>query len=468
MTRYTDAKILEYTESPTYREGNADEWIERIYEHSVSGDTSERALERVYFASKRAQMERKSGLEQTRDMDHALLPVLLGMETVWVYADKQVLSDLAVTLDERARLLLAEMHDLVGETFNPLSAKQVQHILYEKLGIATGKKIKTGFSVDSDTLEEISKNYAIAGLILEYRGLEKLRSTYAEGLVKQIDPYTGRIHTTYNATLASTGRLSSLQPNLQNIPSGSGHARTIKSAFKPSDPDSVFLVADYSQVELRVLAMLSGDPALVAAFSAGEDIHTRTARFLFPSSTTISSNERRIAKSVNFGVIYGITGFGLSKLIKASPKDSTLYIERFFERYPLVRAYYDGVLENGWKNGFVETYYGRRRTIKWLTDANSIIRSAAEREAMNMPVQGTAADIMKLGMIEIARELASGSLPGTLLMQVHDELVLEVARGDAPALESGVKRILEWVLTLSGVELRVDIHTGANWADAKS
>jgi DNA polymerase-1 len=226
-------------------------------------------------------------------------------------------------------------------------------------------------------------------------------------------------------------------------------------------------VADYSQVEIRVLAMLSGDPNLLDAFKNGEDIHTRTAMFLFPASESISGDQRRIAKSVNFGVIYGITGFGLSKMIKSSPKDATQYIDAFFAQYPQVRAYYESVIAKAKSTGYVETYYGRRRYVKGLKDANSMMRAAAEREAINMPVQGTAADIVKLAMIELHRKIGTGEIPGRLIMQVHDELVLEVADADVPLAMAKLAEVMEGILSLGGISLRVDVHSGKNWAEAK-
>ncbi len=466
MPKFIDTKILDYVESPTFRNQSFEDWVENIHDYQASGDTMERAIERAYWSSIRADQPRKTETERALKMDTDLMEVLAKMEFRGVYADPAVLTTVGEELRAKAALLLAEMHDLVNEPFNPLSAKQVQYILYTKLGIPVGKKIKTWFSVDSETLDEISKNYAIAGMILEYRGYEKLRGTYTEGLVREIRPSTGRIHTNYNQTVASTGRLSSESPNLQNIPAGDGYAKRIKSAFRPEKSDWIFVVADYSQVELRVLAMLSGDMELLSAFKNGEDIHARTAKFLFPNSTNISSDQRRIAKSVNFGVIYGITGFGLSKMIKSSPKEATEYINTFFARYPGVRAYYDALLAKARETGYVETYYGRRRTIKGLNDANSMVRAGAEREAMNMPVQGTAADVMKLAMIELDQQLEAG-LPGQLLMQVHDELVLEVPREHETELTEKLRTILEWVLQLDGIDLKVDIHSGDNWATAK-
>lgn len=389
MAKFTDVKILEYTESKNYRNEHFADWANTEHHYLISEDAVIRSIEQAYWSYERAThpLPNHEAVVQAQDMDHTLLPVLAKMEFNGVYVEQSILERVSAELKEKADRLEREMVELVGETFNPLSAKQVQYILYEKLHIPTGKKIKTGFSVDSETLEEIAKDYAIAGLILEYRGYEKLRSTYAEGLQKEIRPATGRIHTTYKQTLASTGRLASMDPNLQNIPTGAGYGREIKSAFRPSDPASVFVVADYSQVELRVLAGLSGDTELMGAFMNDEDIHARTARFLFPTSATISGEQRRIAKSVNFGVIYGITGFGLSKMLKVPPREATQYIDTFYAKYPGVRAYYDGVLEEARKTGYVETHYGRRRYIKGITDANSMVRAGAEREAINMPVQ---------------------------------------------------------------------------------
>ena len=435
------------------------------HEYATSVDPVVSSLERSHFSMRRADKERVPELERIRNMDLELLPVLARMEHAGVYVDREKLSALSEELQEKSRRLEIEMRELVGEPFNPLSAKQVQYVLYEKLHIPVGKKIKTGFSVDSETLEEIGKTNEIANMILEYRGYEKLRSTYAEGLQKEVAS-DGRIHTTYNQTLTSTGRLSSENPNLQNIPAGSGYAASIKSSFRPGNPGECFLVADYSQVELRILAMLSGDRNLLDAFRNDEDIHERTARFLFPNALKISGEERRVAKSVNFGVIYGITGFGLSKMIRSSPTEATEYINRFYAQYPKVKDFYDGLLEKARISGYVETYFGRRRYVKGLNDANRMMRAGAEREAMNAPIQGTAADVIKLAMIEIDRRIADG-LPGKLLMQVHDELVFEVKNDQKEALEAEVREVMEGVLSLNGITLKADIRSGSDWASAK-
>lgn len=258
MPKYTDAKILDYLEKTNFKNQSFADWVESDFEYQASLDPQKEALERAYFAMKRARdTVSDEQLDRVIQMERELLQVLSDMEILGVYVDRDTLREIGAELLEKSRRLLAEMQDLVGEGFNPLSAKQVQHILYERMGIPTGKKIKTGFSVDSETLAEISKDYAIAGMILDYRGYEKLRSTYCEGLIDHIDPETGRIHTNYKQTFTSTGRLSSENPNLQNIPAGGGYSSRIKSAFRPQEPGFQYVVADYSQVEIRVLAMLS-------------------------------------------------------------------------------------------------------------------------------------------------------------------------------------------------------------------
>ncbi len=345
-------------------------------------------------------------------MESELLPILAHMEHTGVRCDRVKLSETGESIREEIKKYEIEIYDVVGEFFNINSPKQIQVILFEKLGIKPLRKNKTGFSVDNEVLEEIAKTHDIARLILEYRTLAKLESTYIEGLSKAIEPKTGRIHTTYGQLGASTGRMSSNDPNLQNIPTGKGYPDMIKSCFIPSEGNT-FIVADYSQIELRVLAFLSQDQGLLEAFEKGEDIHTRTARFLFPYSVTAKneviqipgnldrhaplamtnpdwkpdSEQRRIAKTVNFGVIYGITGFGLSKTLGCTPYDATEYINAFYARYPRVRAYYDELLADAREVGYVETYYGRRRKIEGINDANRMQRSIAEREAMNMPIQ---------------------------------------------------------------------------------
>ena len=454
-------------------------------------------------------------------MESTLLPILAVIEYTGVRCDAKKLEKIWESIHEEIKKLEIEIYDVVGEFFNLNSPKQIQVILFEKLGIKPLRKNKTGFSVDNEVLEEIAKTHDIARLILEYRTLAKLESTYIEGLTKAIEKKSGRIHTTYGQLGASTGRMSSNDPNLQNIPTGKGYPDQIKSCFIPSE-GNVFIVADYSQIELRVLAFLSQDHGLLDAFEKGEDIHTRTARFLFPDSV-IAKNEaiqvpgnldrhaplamtnpewrpnpeqRRIAKTVNFGVIYGITGFGLSKTLGCPPYEASQYIDAFYARYPRVRAYYDELLADARETGYVETYFGRQRKIEWINDANKMQRSIAEREAMNMPIQWTAADMIKLAMIGIDAKIREKNLRGSMILQVHDELVFDVAKDEEEIFKTLIREVMEevlvhgrqyilpdavteskdihinsstWVIpsTMIFPPIRVDIHTGEDWVSAK-
>lgn len=467
MARFQDLKTAITLADSRRKISTFGEYAENVHEYAASDDSATEAFERAYFADKDFEADKEmleTSSEEILLLESELLPVLAKMESDGVWISKDELSEIAEELRNKAKNLELEMTDLVGEPFNPNSAKQVQHVLFEKLNIPSGKKIKTGFSVDSDTLSEIGKNYEIANMILEYRTYEKLRSTYAEGLTKDIAE-DGRVRTTYNQFGAATGRLSSEAPNLQNIPSGEGYPSRIKSCFRPKEGNWKYLVADYSQIELRVLAFLSQDEALLGAFRDGRDIHAETAKFLFPTAKDISKDMRRVAKTVNFGVIYGITGFGLSKTVGTSPAEATGYIEAFFSRYSGVRAYYDALLEKARATGYVETALGRKRFVKGLNDANQNIRKGAEREAMNMPVQGTAADVVKRSMVRLPDDLKASGLQSRMIMQVHDELVFEGPETEMADLEKIVRNAME--NALPGCVLPVDVGTGTNWSEAK-
>ncbi len=399
------------------------------------------------------------------EMEMKLLPILTEMELQGVRMDKKKLLEIGREIADKIKNLELEIYDVVGDRFNIASPKQIQE-LFQKLGIPLTKKNKTGYSVDTEVLEEIAKTYDIARLILEHRLLSKLQSTYIDGLSKEIDD-SERIHTTYNQIGASTGRMSSTDPNLQNIPTGSGYGQDIKSCFIPSTKDHILITADYSQIEIRVLAFLSGDAELIDTFDRREDIHMRTARFLFGDGVQITSERRRVAKTVNFWVIYGITGFGLAKSLDTTPAEANRYIEAFYKEYPGVRAYYDSLLAEARVSGYVQTYYGRKRYIPGLADANRMMRTAAEREAINMPIQGTAADILKLAMIDIDAKIRENKLRGKMILQVHDELVFDIPREEEEAFIHLIRKSMEWVLVDSPIDLLVDIHSGENWASAK-
>jgi DNA polymerase-1 len=453
-------------------------------EKELSIHIDDTSFNRVYFTHQMWELQDKTyviprELEFIVDRELELLPIFAQMENTWVNIDEKKLTHIGEQIRRGIEKIENEIYEIVGERFNIASPKQIQE-LFLRLGIPLTKKNKTGFSVDIDVLEEIAKKYDIARLILEHRSLAKLESTYVIALLRAQNKTTGRIHTTYDTLGASTWRISSNDPNLQNIPTSDGYARDIKSCFIPSYPigdnEYIFLVADYSQIELRVLAFLSQDRALLDAFVHGEDIHTRTARFLFPNSEIISSHERRIAKTVNFWVIYWITGFWLSKTLDCSPWEANAYIEAFYIKYPWVREYYNTLLASWAQNGYVETYFWRRRYISGLQDANKTMRSIAEREAMNMPVQWTAADILKIAMIAIDKKIRELKLTWKMILQVHDELVFDIPLSEKSIFESLVRECMEWVLAerwresvsnLSFPPITVDIHTGTNWADAK-
>ena len=475
-----DIRHQKYFTSPIDRNLDFPAFMDFEHHYRTSTDPKEQSMERAYFSYQESLMQTDvdSKTQNIIDIESELLSVLVKMESLGVYVDAEKLHAIGEEITRDSKNKELEIYDLVGERFNINSAKQVQVILFEKLKIPVSKKIKTGYTVDNEALSLIGQKYEIANIILQYRTLEKLRSTYVDGLLKVINPKTQRIHTSYNQLGASTGRLSSEGPNLQNIPSWEGYPNRIKSCFCPKVPhpnpllegegasEYSFLVADYSQVELRILASLSGDDALIDTFARGEDIHTRTARFLFGENVTITSELRRIAKSVNFGVIYGITGFGLSKVINTSPAEATKYIEAFYAMYPGVRSNDDSILEWAQKNGYVETFYGRRRHVPGVRDNNKMIRSAAEREAINMPIQGTAADVIKLAMIEIDRFLRDGGYKSRMLLQVHDELVFEVHESEMIIMEAKTRAIMEGIFPGS-VQLLLDVHMGKNWSEAK-
>jgi DNA polymerase I len=478
LSRYTDYALITGLSGRRHKKDFVS-WVDQEFE--VTGtDTPENRVSYI------GQMMKKEGGDTSsfiHDLESSLISVLARMEYRGVAFDRERLADIGERIRADIARLEREIHELVWP-INISSPKQLQVLFFETLGIKPTKKNKTGYSVDVDVLEEIAKSYDIARLILEYRGLSKLSSTYVDGLMKSIGE-DGRIHTTYDSLGAATGRMSSNDPNLQNIPTGDGYAREIKECFIAS-PSNLLLVADYSQVELRILAFLSQDANLLEAFEDGEDIHARTAFFLFGDKTggnketwKATGEQRRIAKSVNFGVIYGITGFGLAKTLDCSPWEAQQYVEAFYIKYPGVRTYYDTLLADARSNGYVETYFGRKRYIAWVNDANKTMRAIAEREAMNMPVQGTAADIIKIAMVELDAHIRESKLEWKMILQVHDELVFDIPSSEREVFEKLVREVMENVmnnyqLRITNTEqqrqvppITVDISTGENWAEAK-
>jgi len=341
----------------------------------------------------------------------------------------------------------------------------LQTILFEKLKLPKGKKTKEGYSTDVDVLSDLAKSSELPAEILAYRSLAKLKSTYVDALPTLVHQRTGRIHTSYHQTVAATGRLTSSNPNLQNIPIRTPEGKRIRQAFIAA-PGSVLISADYSQIELRVLAHLSGDEALIAAFIEDEDIHARTASDVFGVfPQMVTSDMRRQAKVINFGILYGMSAFGLAKELGVSQKKAQAYIESYFTRYQKVRAFLDGILEEARRNGYVCTLLNRRRYLPELQSQVPAVRQFAERMAVNTPIQGTAADLIKVAMVNIDRLLRVKNLSARLIMQVHDELVIEAPETEKEDVMALVKKEMEEVIALK-VPLKVEIAAGKNWAEA--
>ncbi|HIT25841.1 MAG TPA: DNA polymerase I [Candidatus Enterenecus avicola] len=399
-----------------------------------------------------------------QDMEIPLCSVLANMERRGVLVDKNALARFGEMLTGRIAETQKEIYAQAGEEFNILSPKQLGHILFEKLGLPPIKKTKTGYSTNAEVLEKLQYQHPIVSLVLEYRQLTKLNSTYVEGLSKVIAP-DGRIHTSFQNTVTATGRLSSTEPNLQNIPVRTALGAEMRTMFV-SRPGWVLVDADYSQIELRLLAHMSGDEEMIQAFRDGVDIHTVTASQVFGvSPDRVTSDMRRAAKAVNFGIVYGISPFSLSQDIHVSVAQAKSYMEKYFEHYAGVRAYMDGVVEQGKRQGYVSTLYGRRRWLPELKSSNFNTRSFGERVALNMPIQGTAADIIKLAMIRVEQRLAAEGLQAQLVLQVHDELIVECPQGEADTVAKLLTQEMEGVAQLS-VPLTAEAKVGRTWAEA--
>jgi DNA polymerase-1 len=399
------------------------------------------------------------------ELEQPLVPVLAAMERHGIRVDPARLEDFSKELDLTLERLTREIYGLAGEEFNIGSPKQMAHILFEKLKLPPVKKTKTGYSTDADVLEQLALGHELPAKIIEHRTLAKLKSTYADALPIMINAATGRIHTSFNQLVAATGRLSSSTPNLQNIPIRTELGRRIRAAFVP-ERGWRFVAADYSQIELRILAHVSGEESLLAAFRAGEDIHRRTAAEVFGVELgAVTSEQRDVAKTTNFSIIYGVTAFGLSRGLSISPKQAQEFLDRFFERHPKVKAYLERTVAEGRERGFVQTLLGRRRYIPELRSGNPNLRGFAERMATNAPVQGTAADLIKIAMVRMAKALADSGLESRMLLQVHDELLFEAPEAEVARLESLARQVMESAMALD-VPLKVDIKTGVDWAQA--
>ncbi|MGX8686971.1 MAG: DNA polymerase I, partial [bacterium] len=400
-----------------------------------------------------------------RTMERPLTYVLYDMERIGIRINPQALKEYSEKLEGRIQELEAGIYQATGQIFNIASPKQLGQILFEEMGLPGGKKTKTGFSTAADVLEKLAPDYPVVADILEYRGLTKLKSTYADGLTAYITP-DRRIHTTLNQTITATGRISSTDPNLQNIPMKTELGRQIRKAFIPSEGQT-FTDADYSQIELRILAHMSGDPELIEAYRENKDIHAITASKVFHVPfDQVTSIQRRNAKAVNFGIVYGISSFGLSQGLSISRKEAAEYIDAYFRTYPGIKTFLDDLVKSAREKGYALTMFGRRRPVPELKSSNFMQRSFGERVAMNSPIQGSGADIMKIAMISVWEEIRRRHLKSELILQIHDELLVETAPGE----EERVKALLEEKMKAAAslrVSLETDVHAGTDWYEAK-
>ncbi|ABZ84318.1 DNA polymerase i [Heliomicrobium modesticaldum Ice1] len=402
-----------------------------------------------------------------RDVELPLAPILGAMEWTGIKVNPAVLQEMAGELGADIRRLQADIYDLAGESFNINSTQQFGKILFEKLGLPVIKRTKTGYSTDVEVLEELADRHPIVPKVLEYRQLMKLKSTYVEGLLPLIDGEDGRIHTSFNQAVTATGRLSSTEPNLQNIPVRLEQGRRIRKAFTAPGDDWTLLAADYSQIELRILAHLSGDPSFKDAFAKNQDIHTRTASEVFGvPMENVTSEMRRRAKAVNFGIVYGISDFGLSRDLGVLRAEARQYIDGYFDRYSGVKGYIDEIIAEARRQGYVTTLLGRRRRLPDLFVKNKIRQNFGERAAMNTPIQGTAADIIKAAMVRIPGLLAAKGLKTRMLLQVHDELIFEAPKEELSEAAALIRETMEQTIRLD-VPLTVDVKTGPNWYEMK-
>lgn len=410
----------------------------------------------------------ENGVEKLFDeVEQPLVRVLSSMEIAGIATDQKRWDEVRKEMEKEVRICMKDIYVEAGEPFNINSPKQLGHILFEKMGLPAGKKTKTGYSTAADVLEELAAAYPFVNNILRYRTLTKLISTYLEALPLLIRKDTGRIHTSFNQTVTATGRLSSSDPNLQNIPVRSEEGKKIRSLFVPGEGYDCFISSDYSQVELRVLAHMSGDESLIKAFINKEDIHRRTAaEVLGIPFEDVTPEQRSHAKAVNFGIIYGISDFGLARQLGISRQAAADYIAKYFERYPSIHSFMNEMVEKAKETGRAVTLFGRYRELPDIRSKNFNRRSFAERTAMNTPIQGTAADIMKMAMIEVYDRMKKGGYKSRVLLQVHDELVAEVTSEEKEEISKLLKNTMENIVTLK-VPLVADVNEGKNWAETK-
>jgi DNA polymerase I len=415
----------------------------------------------------RDELDKRNLLFISDDVEFPLAAILADMEQRGFALDQDVLQQLSREMARRIDLLQEDIHKMCGRTFNINSPKQMSEVLFDDLGLKTGKKRSGGtWSTDADELERLADDHPVIPLIIEYRQMTKLRASFVDSLMKLIDPQDGRVHTTFNQTLTTTGRLSSSEPNLQNIPIRTAEGRKIRRAFVAA-PGHLLIDADYSQIELRLLAHLSGDPAMIEAFNKRQDIHTDTACRIFGvNASEVSTDMRAIAKTMNFSIVYGISDFGLARDLGVTVRQAHKWISEYEARYPRIRAYLDSLVTAAKKNGYVETLFGRRRYLQELSSASRNVRQFGERAAMNTPIQGTAADMIKIAMVRADRSLKQAGLNARLILQVHDELIVEAQLDEADRAAEILQEAMEQAMKLD-VPLVAEICRGHSWAECK-
>lgn len=448
---------LSYTKAMSEKEAKEEEVAKSICYMAYTALRSRNALMEA--------LEKSNMKALFEDIELPLVFTLSNMEKEGIRVNAEALKEYGSQLEVRIKELESRIYEEAGEEFNINSPKQLGVILFEKLQLPGGKKTKTGYSTAADVLEKLAPEHKLVADILEYRQLAKLKSTYADGLAGFIGE-DGRIHSTFNQTITATGRISSTEPNLQNIPIRMELGRLIRKVFIPED-GFVFVDADYSQIELRVLAHLSGDENLIEAYKEAQDIHRMTASQVFHVPfEEVTDLQRRNAKAVNFGIVYGISSFGLSQDLSITRKEAAEYIENYFATYPKIKGFLDGLVTEAKEQGYVETMFQRRRPVPEIRSGNFMQRSFGERVAMNSPIQGTAADIIKIAMIRVEQALKEQNLESRLILQVHDELLIEAKEDEVEAVKAILEREMKGAANLA-VPLEIDMHTGTNWYEAK-
>lgn len=471
--KYLDIDINEYLEAKTGKKDEENKQInlfDTVKEKTEDKNKYEETII-VYVIGKLLEimikkLEETESLSLFTEIEMPLVPILGSMQYEGMYVDKGALKDFGEELKQQISTLTDEIYELAGEEFNINSHQQLGNILFEKLNLPSKKKTKSGYSTDVDVLEKIRNEHPIVEKVLEYRTLTKLNSTYVEGLLQYINPITEKIHSYFHQTITATGRISSTEPNLQNIPTRAELGKNIRKAFKPKE-GNIYIDADYSQIELRVLAHISQDENMLAAFKNGEDIHKQAAsKVLNIPIEEVTKEQRSSAKAVNFGIVYGISDFGLANQLGVSNKQAKEYITQYLEKYSGIKHFMDDIVESAKNKGYVETLFHRRRYVPELKSNNYMVRQFGSRVAMNTPIQGTAADIMKLAMKNVYKELKKSKLDAKLILQIHDELLIEVKMEDKEKAKEILKKSMVEAAKLS-IPLEVEVSEGTNWYEVK-